>query len=283
MKTRFSLLLSFMFLLNFANVALAEQSGYLAEMRKLTELKKQNKISDKEFDAKKVEIKSHFFNQPSINTSQTQQTPVRLGDTKQIVISKLGNPGYDGGYYWKYGTSQAIYFTSEGTVKETVGFGFLMPETSPIHEAVEYGKKYIQTGSYVEAKQLFEQLEKRDPKASTVKYSLGMIHSKLGNKKLSYKYFEQAFELGSSEFNGNEAVPEAFRAKIMKRIRADKIKNLLAQENALKKEEAKLMVLSETYALPAANKQNLEDKERQLRKQREQIKLERQQLESQQK
>jgi len=47
---------------------------------------------------------------------------IKIGDTKETVKKILGDPIYDGDYYFKYGTQEAVYFTSNGRVESIIGF-----------------------------------------------------------------------------------------------------------------------------------------------------------------
>ncbi len=47
---------------------------------------------------------------------------IKIGDTKETVKKILGDPIYDGDYYFKYGMQESIYFTPNGRVKSIVGF-----------------------------------------------------------------------------------------------------------------------------------------------------------------
>lgn len=281
MKRILSLVFIFVFLMNFANLSFADESSYLAEMQKLVGLKKQNKITDKEFELKKNEIKNRFFCNLSANSSHANV--VFLGDTKQSVKSKLGSPSiFEGAYYWKYSPSEVIYFDQNDKVKEIVGFSFVTIETGPIDDAINHGVKLVNSGAYSEALKLFETLANRQPNRAIIQYNLGTIYLKLGNKKQSTLHFEQALESEPSYFKGDEPISKTLQNKIVKINRANKIKALLEQEQELREQIDKLWVLSNAFVLPERSKRKLEEEESELIKKMSKIRLERKQLESQQ-
>lgn len=251
-------LLILMGLLNFANLSFSEELGYLSEIRKLTELKKQNKLTDEEFESQKIEIKKRFFEQAASNSGSGNQNVaadskvVVLGDTKQIVRLKLGVPLFDGGYYWKYSSSEAVYFDENDKVRELVGFSFTKPETGPVDDGINWALKLIKNGSYSEACELLQKLEKRVPNRAVIHYHLAFCYQKIGETEKSKSYYEKVLKQDPSLFDGSEPIDKKLKNKIVnEKNRRAAAERLLQKQQELQNRQENLERLQKTKEMMA--------------------------------
>lgn len=121
-------IVSFFFLIIPLTIAHGEGKTYLQDLKGIIELKQLGKITQEEFLTRKEKLKTRLMPQKAKTEKKEffelndKSIMVRIGDTKEQVVSSLGKATYDGGCYLRYGPSEVVYFDDNGRVKEVSGF-----------------------------------------------------------------------------------------------------------------------------------------------------------------